>query len=230
MKFFKKTISIILISQISWFKPARADLFGGDVAVLIQILSTSLQQLVQLQQILGQSKDSLNLLKDINRGINDSLQLMETLGPYFPPGVYSEYRKIKEVVGHIQSVYGIVTSSPLETIQQDTDQVASEAISFNNEVGIYSKNIDKIGEEIKAYSHAVSPGGAQKLTAQTLGVMIHVMNQQLRAQGQSLKLQAQGLIVENKRNKDATTQYLHEADTLAAAMKSDQIKFEMPRF
>ena len=101
---------------------------------------------------------------------------------------------------------------------------------MNNTIYDYTAQIDKIGEDIKNYSHSVSPGGAAKLTAESLGVMLHVMNQQLRAQGTLLKLQAQGLAQSNKREKDHTAEYLNSANTISEAMKASDPKFDRPRF
>ena len=77
--------------------------------------------------------------------------------------------------------------SPVARVQRNTDQTVAEAISFNNEINDYAQRLDQIGEEIKSYSHATSPGGAAKLTAESMGVMIHVMDQQMRATGTKLK-------------------------------------------
>ena len=90
--------------------------------------------------------------------------------------------------------------------------------------------LDQIGEEIKRYSHSVSPGGAAKLTAESMGVMIHVMNQQMRAQGQGLKLQAQTLAIQNKKDKDQTDQYLREGVGLKNKMIALNPQFKVMRF
>ena len=103
-------------------------------------------------------------------------------------------------------------------------------MALNNSIYEYAGQIDQIGEDVKHYSHEVSPGGAQKLTAQTLGVMLHVLNQQLRAQATGLKLQSQSLALENKKEKDSSRLMLESSGSLALAMKNDKIKFDMPRF
>ena len=45
----KKLFSVCMVFTIifSFPKPAKADLFGADVAVLVEILSESVQQLIQ---------------------------------------------------------------------------------------------------------------------------------------------------------------------------------------
>lgn len=208
----------------------HADLFGGDVAVLTQILANAVQQLAQLRSILQTGDDTLGLLQDINRGINDSLRMAETLGIRVDPGIYRELRKLDEAVGSIESIFGRAVDSPLATVQRDTDQTVAEAITFNNELNEYAQKLDGIGEEIKRFSHDVSPGGAAKLTAESLGVMIHVLNQQIRATGQGLKLQAQALALQNKQEKDRTAQYLKEGQNLKQKMQSVNATFTTPRF
>jgi hypothetical protein len=209
---------------------ANADAFGGDVLVLTQILTQAIAQLAELKQIFQSGKDTLGLLQDINRGINDSLRMAQTLGIRVDPGLYRDLRQVDVASRAIETLFGRAVDSPLQPVQQSTDQTVAEAISLNNDLNEYAARLDQIGEEIKASSHATSPGGAAKLTAESLGVVIHVLNQQLRASGQALKLQAQALAVQNKKDKDQTSQYLNEGKILQAKMTSLNPTFDVPRF
>ena len=211
-------------------RTAHADIWGADVAVLAKILANAVQQLAQLQQILSQSSDTLGLLRDVNRGINDSLAMAETLGVRIDPGLYRELRGVDQALSSVETIFGRAVDSQVATVQRNTDQTVAEAFTFNNELNEYTQKLDRIGEEIKTYSHSVSPGGAAKLTAESLGVMIHVLNQQIRATGQGLKLQAQALAVQNKQEKDKTSQYLAEGKKLTAKMKTISAGFDTPRF
>ena len=226
----KKIIWIFLSMTLAHTNIARADLFGADVAVLTQILAQAIQQLVQLKAILQTGDDTLGLLQDINRGINDSLDLMRTVSPYVSPGVYGDLKKVEDVLKRFSDIYGIVTDSPNAKAQSSVDQSVAEAVALNASIYDYTKQIDQIGEEIKNYSHDVSPGGAQKLTAQSLGVVIHVLTQSLRAQGTLLKLQAQSVALTNKHEKDYSSQFISAAGVLTKAMKSNDSQFERPRF
>ncbi len=203
---------------------------GADIPILLEILANALQQLIQLKAMLQNTGDTLDLLKDVNRGINDSLTLAETLGLRIDPGIYRDLKNVDQATQSLEKIYGIVTESKLSTVQRNTDQTVAEAITFNNDLNDYASRIDKIGEEIKRFSHAVSPGGATKLTAESLGVMIHVLNQQMRAQGQGLKLQAQAMAVQNKKDKDQTDQYLREGQSLKNKMMALNPEFKVMRF
>lgn len=228
----KKFISVVLSFCIFTSAPqtAKADMAGADIPILLEILANSLQQLIQLKAMLENGTDTLDLLRDINRGINDSLGIAETLGLRLDPGIYRDLKNINQAALSLEKIYGLVTESKLAIVQRNTDQTVAEAITFNNELNDYAFKLDRIGEEIKRFSHAVSPGGAAKLTAESLGVVIHVMNQQMRAQGQALKLQAQAMAVQNKKDKDQTNQYLREGQNLKNKMIALNPEFKVMRF
>jgi hypothetical protein len=209
---------------------AHADLFGGDVAVLVQILANALQQLSALRSMVSSGQDSLGLLRDINRGINDSLVLLNTVSPNVSPGLYGDWQHSDDALAKLQALYGIVAPSPDAPTQKDADKSVAEAISLNNSIYDYTHTIDGVGTSVQAYSHATSPGGAQKLTAETLGVMLNVMTESLRAQATGLKLQAQNLAIENKKDKDMTRQMISNTADLQSAMKSGPADFSTPRF
>lgn len=209
---------------------ARADMFGGDDAILAQILGETVQELAQMKGILQNGQNTLGLLQSVNRGINDSLNLAKTLGISINPSLYGGITAVGSVQGTIEQIFGAVVDSPIALIQRNTDQTVAESIAFNNDLNTYTTQLDQVGEAIKEDSNTASPGRAEKLTAATLGIMIHVMNQQIRATGQGLKLQAQALAVQNKREKDSTAQYLNEGQILSHRMTTANPTFEVPRF
>ncbi len=209
---------------------ARADLFGGDVAVLMQILAQAILQLAKLKELMNNANESLDLVKDINKGINDSLNLIRTIDPNIDPGIYKEWLDKNEALRELQNIYGIPIASPEENVQKDLDRGVAEAITFNNNYYKYTAALDELGEEIKSASHSVSPGGASKLTAEALGLIIQVLNQNLRAQATGLKLHAQELAVQNRKEKSDTKLFLDATGSLKSAMQNQKISFELPEY
>ncbi|MGK5085324.1 hypothetical protein WDW37_18720 [Bdellovibrionota bacterium FG-1] len=228
----KKTlVAFTVFLLFSLPSTVHADFFGGDLPLLASILANAVQQLTNLRQIMGAGQDTLGIMRDINRGINDSLYLLNTVGPNAGPGVYGGLTKTDDALRTLQQLYGAAATSPSDTrMQQTTDQTVAEAIAQNNSIYSYTGTIDPIGERIKADSHLTSPGGAEKLTAESLGVMLNVMNESLRAQGTGLKLQAQELELENKKDKDMTRHMISDTQSLKSSMKSDPANFTTPRF
>jgi len=229
----KKRLSVLfLVFSLVFAVPQKAhdDLFGGDVVVLTQILAQAIMQLSKLRELMGNASAHLDLIRQINQGINDSLRLLKTIDPNLDPGIYKEWATVNDAISRLNDIYGFVPDSPEARVQKDTDQGVAEAVTFNNSFYKYSEAYDVVAERIKDASHTVSPGGAQKLTAQALGVVIQLMNQQLRAQSTGMKLQAQQLALENRREKAETKLFIHNKDSLRAAMKSRKVQFQQPRF
>ncbi len=226
----KSLTALIIFVTLSLPKTAHCDLFGGDVVVLVNILANALQQLSQLRALVSGSQDNLELIRNINQGINDSLALMRTVSPNQDPGIYGDWQKGDQSLQSMQSIYGTPVPSKDAQVQRDADLSSVEAVSLNNSIYSYTAQIDEIGERVKASSHSASPGGAQKLTAETLGVMLHVLNQSLRAQATGLKLQAQSIAIQNHKDKEGSRQLISDANSLTTVMKTDPLNFSIPRF
>jgi hypothetical protein len=224
----KFSMCIVFVS-LTFVTTAKADLFGADVGVLTSILAEAIQQLSTLQSIVGTGQDTLGLMRDIHKGINDSLNMLKTVNPS-DPGTYADWQKAYDSLRKLKQIYGETVDSPEAGIQNDADQSVAEAISLNNSIYRQAEQTDEIGEQVKDYSHSASPDGAQKLTAQTLGVMIHVMNSSARAQATGLKLQAQTLAIQNRKNKEETKALLNTSDSLTKAFANQKMGFQLPRF
>lgn len=225
-----KFMSILIGMSLLFSSNAKASIFGEENIVLAQILANAIQQLAQLKSILDNGQDSLSLLRDVNRGINDSLYLIKTISPNTNPGLYKDWEKVSEALTKLETIYGIVIESNDFQVQKDTDQSVAEAVALNNSIYKYTKTIDEIGELIKSQSHDVSPGGAAKLTAQSMGVMLNLQNEMLRTQASTLKLQAQSLAVQNRKDKHRTRQMVGDVDNIKAALSGVKPKFKTPKF
>jgi len=226
----KKLITSVFIILLLSSSAVEADIWGGDVVVLSQILVQTIQQLVQLKALVSNGEDSLGLLRSINAGINDSLSLLHTVAPDLDPGIYQKLGSIQDVIGKVDTIYGGAVPSSEFNVQTDTDHEVAEAITLHNQIFDYSKEIDEIGEEINRDSHVVSPGGAQKLTAQALGVMLHTLSASNRIQSTTLKIQAQQLEIQNHKDKVETSLAIKTSADLEKEMADSKIDFSLPRF
>lgn len=226
----RRTLALLILFLTFAPVPARADLFGADVAVLTQILSQSVMQLDRLREVLGTNQANLALIQQINQGINDSLTMIRTINPNVDPGIYQDWNDSGDALRRLQDRYGSASNSPDSQVERDTDQETAQAITFSNSLYQYTGQLDELGEEIKQASHAVSPGGAEKLTAQSLGVMIQVLNQSLRAQAVTIKMASLAAANQNKRNKEETQNFLNANDALSGAMKTEPVSIQAPRF
>ena len=128
---FKKIIAGLMVCSLVTFsapKPAKADLWGGDVVVLLKILANALMQLQKLQMLVSSTQDSLNMARDLNSGINEVMNLMQTSFPDSNLNVYKDCNNLQTAVREMQTVYGHAVNSKESASQGDLDRSITEAI------------------------------------------------------------------------------------------------------
>lgn len=199
-------------------KPAKADMFGGDVVVLTQILANAIQQLVQLREILSTGSDTLSLMRDINRGIRDGLTILQMINPRFNPGIYGNLETADRVLSIINDLYGKIPQTTEARLQQAQDQSASESIAMNGPMFRFADQADEESRRIFAHSQSVSPQGAAKLTAQSVAVLIGVSTQVLRSNSMILKAMGESMALQNRREKLQSQQFKTQYEGISGAI------------
>ena len=146
----KKRILTILVPAILLLSPnpAKADLFGGDVLVLTQILAQAIQTVITLKSVLENGKDSLDLLRDINAGVRSGLDLIRIVNPNFNPGVYGNLNDADSDLRALQAVYGTIPQGMDEELMKSQDQSVAEVISMNRNLYDYADQVDREKEKI----------------------------------------------------------------------------------
>ena len=216
-KLKKKLIAISLCFTLMIPQQSRADLFGGDVVVLTQILLNAIQQLIQLKQILETGSDTLNLTKDLNKGIRNGLDLIRILNPKFNPGLYGNLETAEQVQSAITQLYGAVPQTAESQLQETQDQSVAQSISMNGQLFKFADQVDSESKRILELAPQVSPQGAGKLTAQSLGILIGVTTQVLRTNSMMLKMMAENMALQNRKEKITSSQFRTQYDGLTNA-------------
>lgn len=218
MSFKKRIIAITLCFTLILPKPAKADLFGGDVAVLVQILAQTIKQLYELQRIVSTGQDTLSLMRDINRGIRDGLAIIRIVNPKFNPGLYGGLETIDQVQRAIEDLYGAIPQTSEYRLQEAQDKSVSESIAMNGTLFQYADSVDEETKRIIAHAQKVSPQGAGKLTAESLAVLIGVTTQVLRTNSMMLKMMGQNMALSNRKEKLQAAQFKAQYEGISNAL------------
>ncbi len=214
----KKIVVIILCLSMAMPRPAKADLFGGDVAVLVQILAQTIKQLYELQRIVSTGQDSLSLWRDINRGIRDGLRIVQVINPKFNPGLYGRLETSEQVQRAIEDLYGAIPQTSEYRLQEAQDRSVAESIAMNGTLFQYADSVDEEAKRIIEHSRSVNPQGSAKLTNQSLAVLIGVTTQVLRTNSMMLKMMGQNMALSNRKEKLQATQFKAQYEGLSNAL------------
>jgi hypothetical protein len=230
MQRMRKIIATALMAMLPFFPiKAKADLWGADIPLLIEIIVNTAQQLIQLKKILGTGKESLAYIQDINRGIRDALRLARTMNSKLSPGVLSNLETAEQLSGAVETLYGSVPNTPEAQMQKTMDQSVAESLLLHNQAFKYAETVDVEAERIKNHAMVASPQAAEKLTAQSLGVLIHVMNQVLRTNAAILKMNSEQLALNNKKEKLNSQHFKMQYEGLSRAFDDLKPKYDLPR-
>lgn len=218
MSLKKKLATIMICFTLVIPRPAKADMFGGDVVVLTQILIQAIQQLYQLKQIFSTGQDSLSLWRDINRGIRDGLRVIQIINPRFNPGLYGGLENDEQVQRAIEDLYGSIPQTSEYRLQEAQDRSVSESIAMNGTLFKYADSVDDESRRIISHSQSVNPQGAAKLTAQSVAVLIGVTTQLLRTNSMMLKMMGQSMALSNRKEKLQATQFKAQYEGISSAL------------
>lgn len=218
MNLRKKILIAIMCLTLTIPRPAKADLFGGDVAVLLKILAQSIQQLYELRQIVGTGKDSLTLMRDINRGIREGLAIIRIINPKFNPGLYGSLETADQVQRAIEDLYGVIPQTSEYRLQEAQDRSVAESIAMNGTLFQYADSVDIEAKRIISHAQNVNPQGAAKLTAESLAVLIGVTTQVLRTNSMMLKMMGQNMALSNRKEKLQSSQFKAQYEGISNAI------------
>jgi hypothetical protein len=209
---------IIASSLLAIQRPARADLFGGDVAVLVQILAQAIQQVQQLQQVIGRARETVSILEEMNRGVKEVLRLAETAHIPLPQGVYDQAKQIDQATAEARRLYGIVgDTAPQYTKTQYRSGV--ESLFLSQDAFEYSRYLDEQGTKIKSSSLVASQATATRLTAQSLGVLRHAISHTNRLEAKQLELSSTQRIEDAAKENAQFSSFVETHDSIEKDMR-----------
>lgn len=192
---------VIITLGVSTSFNAKADLFGGDVAVLMQILVENIKQYYQMQEMIKQGRDAEDFLRALNSGIDNSIGLLDSL-PIKDENILADLKQFKTAMGRVESIYGKVPKSPEEALHALHDQSVAESLRMANSFKGFSEVQEKNSELIAIQARQASPKGAARMQAETSAEILRSLSQLIRLNTQMLKLQSEQIAMNNKLSKD----------------------------
>ncbi len=193
-------------------KPARADIWGADVGVLLQILVQAINTVAQLQAVLKSAKETAAILDEMNRGVKEMLKLAETAHVPLPPQVYEAAKKIEAANMLAQRQYGTISDrAPLK--DKNEFQNGVDGLFISQDAFDYSTFLDEKGERVKSSAVVANQASATRLTAETLGVVLHAISHSNRIQAKTLQMESTKRIEESAKS---AAQFDNFMDTQAA--------------
>ena len=204
------------------FRTARGDMFGADVAVLVQILAETIQQIGELESIIGSTNQTASILEEMNRGVKDVLRLANTAHVTLPPQVYAQAMSIDQATRMAESVYGSMPNNALD-MNRDHYQSGVEGLYLSEDAFDYSILLDNTAEKVKTSAVAANEAAATKLTAETLGVVVEAVSHSNRIQAKNLEISSTTRLESSAKENANYESFLETHDVLSNDFQNENI-------
>lgn len=188
----KKELMLVPLVFFAGSNQAKADFWGGDLPLLAQIVTNTLQTLNQLRTQTG-------LLQDEMAGIKDRIYRIATIADVVQPGQWDQWKDPQEAIKRLRLIYETL---PKEYRSPKADQIESEiaeAMNLVARIAPGANNTFKSGKELESRGATASPGVAQKLTASGVGSLVAIEAQSQVIQSHIVSLMAQMLADANEK-------------------------------
>lgn len=197
----KKVITWICIASIAFLatqsyraKEARAG-WGTEIPFLIKIIAETIRQVQALHAIIVTTRQTVGLLEEMNRGVKEVLRLAQTAHIPLPKQVFEAAKNIDDATNEAKRLYGkLPDGSPIHT--RAHFRSGTESLFLSQDAFEYSKFLDGTGERIKSSAIVANQASATRLTAESLGVLLHAVSHSNRIQAKNLEISATNHLAE----------------------------------
>lgn len=181
-------ISLLLLGT----KSAKADLWGGDLPLLAQIVTNTLNTLYQL-------KEQTRIMEEEMEGIKDRINRVQTIAEVVQPSTWDKWKDPAEALRRLKVIYQTL---PKEYRSEKSDAIEDEISKAMNAIARISGGAQtsfQSGKELERRGADASPGVAQKLTASGVGSLVSIESQNLILQSHITSLLTQMLAEGNEK-------------------------------
>ena len=130
----------------------------AQIPYLVKILAENIKRYQQLRQVIQQARNSENLVRTINEGINNATGLLLTL-PIKDQGILEELRSFQDVMNKVENIYGKIPKSKESALLLLHDQTIAEGFKVTNSSKEYAKKQEQNAERVFIQASNASPKG-----------------------------------------------------------------------
>lgn len=204
-------ISILFLVSTS----AKADLWGGDLPLLAEIVANTLHTMQELER-------QSSLMKDEMAGIKDKIYRIQTIADVVQPSQWNQWKDPQEALRRLKKIYYTL---PNEYKNEKSDMIADEisrAMSAISGISTGANSSFQSGKELERRGADASPGVAQKLTASGVGSLVTLQAQSQIIQSHIVSLLSQMLADSNEKESRAVASKGQTFASISQNLNSDK--------
>ncbi len=228
-KIFSVMLSLLIVSVPAYGFWGDGGAGWAQIPYLAKVLAENYKRYTQLKVMLEQAKQSDNYFRAVHQGLENITGLSKSLA-VSDHGVLTDLGDFSDTLEIVTQVYGSIPQSPEAALHTLHDKTAAESLQMVNSFKSYSKTQEKNSQSLKIQSQSASPKGAARATAVSNAMILESVNQLIRLQSQSLKMQSEQLAMLNKQDKRKIVAYQEVDKSIGDAFKNFKRQENLVRF
>lgn len=175
---------VFSVSVFCFTPKAKADLWGGDIPLLIKIVTNTMRTYSQL-------RSQTNLLRKELRGIDDRIRRFETIQDIIAPDDLQAWRNPRTALRKLQQIYYTLPPEFRTKKSDDIERRISQAMSVAGMMSYSADRNFRSGKQLEDRALKAGPAVANKMTASGVGSLVAIESQNLVAQATIISLLSQ---------------------------------------
>ncbi|MBY0315637.1 MAG: hypothetical protein K2Q26_08965 [Bdellovibrionales bacterium] len=201
----------------------------AQIPYLIKILDENYKRYKQLQIMIESMKNQESFVQNLSSGVDNSIGIIESL-PIENEKILTDLKNFKKSYDSVLDLYGSIPTSKDEALQRLHDRTVAESFKMVS----LSENHTRVQEEnadaIRHHARNASLKGATRMTAESNALILDSLNQLIKLQSQSLKMQSEQLALNNRSDKSNVSSFQKVNRDLKSGFQSFKPTKGMPKF
>lgn len=164
--------------------PAHADFFGGDLPLLAEIVTNTLNTLNELQR-------QTEMLNKELRGIDDKINRLKTITDLLKTEDFAKWKDPREAVRRLSTIYYTLPNELRTERSDEIEQQIGRAMSLASQLVDGAKAPFASGKQMETEALNAGPAVANKMTASGVGSLVALESQNQVAQATIISMLSQ---------------------------------------
>ena len=210
MRIANITLGTLLSLSISM--PTRADLWGGDIPLLIEVVSNTLNSLEEL-------RSQTSMMSKELRGLDDKITRLKSIKEIIGPSDLSPWKDPIEAISRLKKIYSLMPPEFRTEASDELEARLSQSMSLASNLVENAKPAFESGKQLETDGLEVGPAVANKMTASGVGTLVALQSQNQVAQATIISLLSQEIALNSSKEVRRLKSQSNEFKIMGSGMK-----------
>ena len=177
-----------------------------------------------------QAKKTADQIKKINDGLDAIKALGSVVGLSGNKEIIAEWEKVNSLAKMLEALHVDISKVRNKKGIEAVDEGLKRSLKIQKRIFEFQQKLSTASQSVEEQVSKVSPKGAARLTAQSMGMMLEAQGKILASQRVQIDLMMQQQMLENYERKIRAQHITQNIDELSKLLSTSKVEFKFPRW